>query len=115
MSRVQFEFDLNEGEDDMQPMSRASIDLFVGLQPTEAADSQSIEIAKDFMHRLDETEAIRPLHVTLCGIGQRRGFSTMDLAAKKEELSSVVFEPFMLAFDQIMSFDRRDEKKALVL
>jgi len=67
------------------------------------------------MHRLNVNEEIRPPHVTLYGLGMHNSFSLMDLAAKKEELSSVVVEPFMLTFDQIMSFQRPHDKKALVL
>jgi 2'-5' RNA ligase len=67
------------------------------------------------MRRFGVREAIRPLHVTLSALGRRSRFSTLDLAARKEELSSVALEPFMLVFDQLMSYDRRDGKKPLVL
>lgn len=116
MSRVQFEFDLNgAGHNNPPSASKAGTDLFVGLQPTEAAERQSLEIASDLMHRLDVTEAVRPLHVTLDGLGNRKEFSITGLAAKKEELSSIFIEPFMLTLDQIMSLGRLDGKKALVL
>ena len=116
MSRAQFEFDLTGGEDNNPlPTFKTRIDLFVGLQAPAAAARQSTEIAGDFMRRLGVTEEIRPPHVTLHELGEHNRFSLMDLAAKKEELSSVAIEPFMLTFDQIMSFQRPHGKKALVL
>lgn len=116
MSRVQFEFDLNGGGRGNPPASsKAGADLFIALQPTEAANNLAIDIANDFMRRLGVTEAIRPPHVTLWELGKRGGLSALDLAAKKEELSSVGIEPFMLTFDEIMSFRRKSEKGALVL
>jgi 2'-5' RNA ligase len=120
MSHAQFEFDLN-GRGNNRPLSppaavsKSDTDLYVGLQPAAVANTLATEIAGDFMRRLRVTEAIRPLHVTLSALGRRSRFSTLDLAAKMEELSSVVIEPFMLTFDQIMSFDRHADKKALVL
>lgn len=116
MSRAQFEFDLTGSEDNSPPPSfKARIDLFVGLQAPATAARHASDIADDFMRRLGVTEEIRPPHVTLHQLGMHSRFSLMDLAAKKEELSSVSVEPFMLTFDQIMSFQRPYEKKALVL
>lgn len=116
MSRAQFEFDLTGGEDNNPPPSfKARVDLFVGLQASAAAARQATDIAGVFMRRLGVAEEIRPPHVTLQGLGMHNMFSLMDLAAKKEELSSVAVEPFMLTFDQIMSFQRPHDKKALIL
>jgi 2'-5' RNA ligase len=116
MSRTQFEFDLTGGGgNNPPPAPKSRIDLFVGLQAPATAAGQAAEIAGDFMRRLGVAEEIRPPHVTLHGLGMHSRFSLMDLAAKKEELSSVAVEPFMLTFDQIMSFQRPHDKKALVL
>jgi 2'-5' RNA ligase len=118
MSAAQPELALGGDGDDGPPpplASRTQVDLFLALQLSEMASRQATDIAGDFMVRLGVAEAIRPLHMTLWPLGKRSGFSTLDLAAKKEQLSSVFFEPFMLKFDEIMSFQRREGKWALVL
>lgn len=115
MTRVQFEFALDGGGNNPPPSPRAGMDLFVGLRPSDTASRLSTDIAEDFMRRFDVSEAVRPLHVTLSALGRHSRLSTLELAAKMEELSSVAVKPFMLVFDQIMSFDRHADKKALVL
>lgn len=117
MSRVQLEFDLNGGGGGNPPSAdtKVAIDLFLGLQLAKEANNLATDVAHGFMQRLGVTEPIRPPHVTLWELGIRDSFSNMDLAAKKEELSSVVFEPFILEFDEIMSFQSKGNKAPLVL
>jgi 2'-5' RNA ligase len=117
MSQAQFELDLGGGRDRAPPPTvvREGTDLFIGLQPSEAGHRLATAIAGTFMGRFGIAEAIRPLHVTLQALRRRNTYSDLELAAIKEQLSSVVFEPFMLKFDEIMSFDRREGKQALVL
>ena len=117
MSHAQPEFDLGgNGSNTSPPLtSKGKVDLFLALQPPEPADRQMKETADDFMSRLNVVESIRPAHVTLLKLGKRSEFSTLDLAALMEQLSTVQLEPFMLKFDDIMSFRSKEEKPPLVL
>jgi 2'-5' RNA ligase len=118
MSQAQFEFNLGGGGGDRTPPLspiRESTDLFFGLRPSDRANQLATNIAGDLMRRFGVAEPIRPLHVSLQPLRRRETYSDLELAEIKEQLSSVFFEPFMLKFDEIMSFDKKEGKHALVL
>jgi RNA 2',3'-cyclic 3'-phosphodiesterase len=118
MTHTQLKLDL--GGDPNHVSSRVApnkerIDLFVALQPAEDAKEYALGIADDYLHRLGIDDMVRPLHVSLQELGLRRLFSTTHIAEKMEALSIISFQPFMLEFDEILTFGREGGKRPLVL
>jgi 2'-5' RNA ligase len=90
-------------------------DVFIVVQPDLPASEQSIMIANGFLSRLDVTALIRPLHVTIHQLDFFARLSKTALADMIEAVSMISFAPFMVTFDQVLSFRRKSGKSPLVL
>lgn len=89
--------------------------FFIGLQPDRGPERRKRKLARDLRDRLGVPDKIRPLHVTMQGLGWHEDPRSALLVETMDALSTVRFEPFLLTFDRVMGFRRANGRWPLVI
>lgn len=92
--------------------------LFWGLVPAHADGQRIFQFANGWRAELGLTGRVlapAQLHVSLYALGDYAGIPQRLIGAARQAGDAVKLPPFDVAFDRVMSFYRKDRKRALVL